>query len=118
MNNAANKTRFSLVRIIFDDLFKTQKLALFLMGLIIISAVMVLMVTQATRITLVKREQLLLEKDVLENEWRNLIIEENVLADSKRIEQKAIYQLGMQYVTPENETVIVVKQRLLSNGND
>ncbi|WP_392560496.1 cell division protein FtsL [Orbus mooreae] len=104
------KTKFSLVRLIVDDLFKTQKLSLFLVILIIVSAVVVLWTTQQTRKQLFAQEQLVLERDVLESEWRNLIIEENVLADPKRIEQKANL-LGMQYVSPKNETVIVIKNR-------
>lgn len=104
------KTRFSLVKLIIDDLVKNQKLSLLLIGLIIASAMLVLWTTQQTRKQLFAREQLLLERDVLESEWRNLIIEENVLADPKRIEQKANL-LGMQYVSLKNETVIVIKNK-------
>ena len=48
---------------------------------------------------------------MLESEWRNLVIEENVLADPKRVEEKAKNQLGMSYVTQQNETVIVIKSK-------
>lgn len=109
MSNNAKK-RFSLVKVIVDDLFKNQKLSLFLTSLIIVSAIAILWTTQQTRIQLFAQEQLILERDVLESEWRNLIIEENVLAEPKRIEQKANL-LGMQYVVPKNETVIVIKNR-------
>lgn len=104
------KTKFSLVRLIFDDLFKNYKLALLLVILIILSALLVLWTTQQTRKQLFAQEQLILEHDVLESEWRNLIIEENVLADPKRIEQKANL-LGMQYVSAKNETVIIIKNQ-------
>lgn len=111
MNNSIQKNKFTLAKVIIDDLIENQKLSLLLIGLIIISAMMVLWTTQQTRRELFTREQLLLERDVLETEWRNLIIEENVLADPKRIEQKA-YQIGMQYVTPKDETtIIVIKNR-------
>lgn len=109
MSNIA-KTRFSLVKLIVDDLFKSQKLSLLLLALIIASAFLVLWTTQQTRKQLFAQEQLILERDVLESEWRNLIIEENVLADPQRIEQKANL-LGMQYVSPKNETVIVIKHK-------
>lgn len=108
--NSNTKTRFSLVKLIVDDLFKTQKLSLLLVGLIIVSAMAILWTTQQTRKQLFKQEQLILERDVLESEWRNLIIEENVLADPKRIEQRA-NTFGMQHVLPKNETVIVIKNR-------
>lgn len=104
------KNRFSLVKLIIDDLFKNQKISLLFICLIVISAVLVLWTTQQTRKQLFAREQLMLERDVLESEWRNLVIEENVLADPKRIEQKANL-LNMQYVSPKNETVIVIKNR-------
>lgn len=107
---AAKKARFSLVKLIITDIFTRQKLSFLLLALIIISAVSVLLVTREVRRQQFAREQLLLEKDVLDSEWRNLIIEENVLADPKRIEQKAQRMLGMQFASPNNETVIVTKK--------
>lgn len=108
MSRNVQKKRFSLVRLIVDDLLGNHKISLFFLVMIVVSALAVLFITQETRKELFVREQLLLERDVIESEWRNLIIEENVLADSKRIEQKA-NSIGMQYVTPKNETVIVIK---------
>lgn len=108
MSRNVQKNRFSLVRLIVDDLLGNHKISLFFLVMIVVSALAVLFITQETRKELFVREQLLLERDVIESEWRNLIIEENVLADSKRIEQKA-NSIGMQYVTPKNETVIVIK---------
>ena len=108
--NQPVKNRFSLVKSIIDDLFKYQKLSFILFGLVIISAFLVLLTTQQTRKQVIYQEQLTLERDVLESEWRNLISEENVLADPKRIESKA-YHLGMQYVQPKiDETIIVIKK--------
>ncbi|WP_392560825.1 cell division protein FtsL [Orbus sturtevantii] len=104
------KNRFSLVELIVGDLFKNQKLSLLLVCLIIASAVAILWTTQQTRKQLFIQEQLMLERDVFESEWRNLIIEENVLADPKRIEKSA-NKLGMEHVLPKNETVIVIKNR-------
>ncbi len=101
----------SLLGLISCDLLQNQKLSLLLMILIIISAGSVLVTTQQIRKQLFEREQLLLEQDVLESEWRNLVIEENVLADPKRVEEKAKTQLGMTFVTPQNETVIVIKSK-------
>jgi cell division protein FtsL len=105
------KPNKSLFGLIIGDLFGHQKISLLLLVMIIISAGAVLITTQQVRKQLFEREQLLLEQDVLESEWRNLIIEENVLAESKRIEEKAKIQLGMSYVTPQNETVIVIKSK-------
>ena len=101
----------SLFGLILNDFLGHQKISLLLLLLIIISAGAVLITTQQVRKQLFEREQLLLEQDVLESEWRNLVIEENVLADPKRVEEKAKNQLGMSYVTPQNETVIVIKSK-------
>ncbi|MWP48376.1 MULTISPECIES: cell division protein FtsL [unclassified Gilliamella] len=101
----------SLCGLIISDLFGHQKLSLLLLVMIVISAGAVLITTQQVRKQLFEREQLLLEQDVLESEWRNLVIEENVLADPKRVEERAKNQLGMSYVIPQNETVIVIKSK-------
>lgn len=101
----------SLFGLILSDLLGHQKISLLLLVFIIISAGAVLVITQQVRKQLFEREQLLLEQDVLESEWRNLVIEENVLADPKRVEDKAKNQLGMSYVTSQNETVIVIKSK-------
>ncbi|MWN31828.1 cell division protein FtsL [Gilliamella sp. Pra-s65] len=109
--NIQKRPSKSLVGLIISDLFGHQKLSLLLLVMIVISAGAVLITTQQVRKQLFEREQLLLEQDVLESEWRNLVIEENVLADPKRVEDKAKVQLGMSYVTPQNETVIVIKSK-------
>ena len=90
----------SLFGLILNDLLGHQKISLLLLLLIIISAGAVLITTQQVRKQLFEREQLLLEQDVLESEWRNLVIEE-----------KAKNQLSMSYVTPQNESVIVIKSK-------
>ena len=109
--DSQKRPRNSLFGLIIGDLIKNQKFSLLLLVLIILSASAVLITTQQVRKQLFEREQLLLEQDVLESEWRNLVIEENVLADPKRVEYRAKNQLGMSYVTPENETVIVIKSK-------
>lgn len=49
------------------------------------------MVTTAhhTRLLTAQREQLVLERDALDIEWRNLILEENALGDHSRVERIA-----------------------------
>ena len=109
--DSQKRSRNSLFGLIIGDLIKNQKFSLLLLVLIILSAGAVLITTQQVRKQLFEREQLLLEQDVFESEWRNLVIEENVLADPKRVEYRAKNQLGMSYVTPKNETVIVIKSK-------
>lgn len=107
MNN--RNQRNNLVGIVAEDLLRNNKLCLFLLVLAVISAICVITVTQTTRNQLNEREQLLLERDVLKNEWRNLLLEENVLADQKRIEKQAIDKLKMHYVTEKVESIVVIK---------
>lgn len=109
------KVRTNLLRVIIDDLFHHHRSSLLLLGLIIISAFSILIITQSTRLFIGEQERLLLERDVLENEWRNLILEENVLAEHKRIERQAINKLNMQSVNNKTETVIIVKDKTLTN---
>lgn len=107
----AKKQHTRLVYVVYKDFMRNYKLALCLMLLILISALAVLLVTQKNRAWLNEREQLLLEGDVFRNEWRNLILEENVLAAQKRIEREAINKLGMRYVTDKTESVVVIKSK-------
>ena len=52
---------------------------------------------------------MILERDSLEIEWRNLILEENALADHSRIERLAAEKLHMQHVTPDQEQIVIQK---------
>ena len=55
------------------------------------------------------REQLVLERDALDIEWRNLILEENALGDHSRVERIATEKLQMQHVDPSQENIVVQK---------
>ena len=56
-----------------------------------------------------QREQLVLERDALDIEWRNLILEENALGDHSRVERIATEKLQMQHVDPSQENIVVQK---------
>lgn len=101
--------RNNLVSIICNDLIKQDKLALFLFGLVLISASLVIIITYQTRCLIVHHEQLLLEQNALDTEWRNLILEENVLGDHSRIEQLANKKFNMHYVDPLQENIILIQ---------
>ncbi|MOA70458.1 Cell division protein FtsL [compost metagenome] len=49
----------------------------------------------------------MLERDALDIEWRNLILEENALGDHSRVERIATEKLQMQHVDPSQENIIV-----------
>lgn len=71
--------RHSLPAIIGGDLLRHGKLPLLLLIAVLASAIMVVITTHKTRLLTAQREQLVLEKDSLDIEWRNLILEENAL---------------------------------------
>lgn len=99
--------RHSLPAVIGGDLLRHGKLPILLLVAVLITAVMVVITTQKTRLLTAQREQLVLEKDSLDIEWRNLILEENALGDHSRVERLAIDKLHMQHVDPSQERIVV-----------
>ncbi|VFP84114.1 Cell division protein FtsL [Candidatus Erwinia haradaeae] len=71
--------RYNLPQIIFIDLMHHGKVPLLLLIAILISALLVVIITYQTRLYTVHREKLFLERQILDTEWRNLILEENAL---------------------------------------
>ncbi|EEQ20814.1 Cell division protein ftsL [Yersinia intermedia ATCC 29909] len=73
----------------------------------LVSAVFVVTTAHRTRLLTAEREQLVLERDALDIEWRNLILEENALGDHSRVESIATDKLKMQHVDPSQENIVV-----------
>lgn len=71
--------RHGLVGVIGEDLLRNGKIPLLLMAAVLVSAVLVVTTAHKTRLLTAERERLLLERDALDIEWRNLILEENSL---------------------------------------
>ena len=71
------------------------------------SAIFVVTTAHRTRLLTAEREQLVLERDALDIEWRNLILEENALGDHSRVESIATDKLRMQHVDPSQENIVV-----------
>ncbi|SQI27280.1 cell division protein FtsL [Salmonella enterica subsp. arizonae] len=90
-----------------DDLLRFGKLPLCLFICIILTAVTVVTTAHHTRLLTAQREQLVLERDALDIEWRNLILEENALGDHSRVERIATEKLQMQHVDPSQENIVV-----------
>lgn len=95
-----NDRHHTLVKIIYNDLRCCGKIQLFLLLLIIISAVLVIWITYQTRCMINSREIYILKKYSLECEWNNLILEKEILSDYTRIEQIAINKLHMNHINP------------------
>ncbi|EEQ01599.1 Cell division protein ftsL [Yersinia mollaretii ATCC 43969] len=73
----------------------------------LVSAIFVVTTAHRTRLLTAEREQLVLERDALDIEWRNLILEENALGDHSRVESIATDKLKMQHVDPSQENIVV-----------
>ena len=99
--------RHSLPGIIGGDLLRHGKLPLLLLIAVLVTAIMVVITTHKTRLLTAQREQMVLEQDSLDIEWRNLILEENALGDHSRVERLAIEKLHMQHVDPSQENIVV-----------
>ena len=77
-----------------------------LMGLVVVSAFAVIYCTHMNRQTTSKLEVLLTQKDELDIEWRNLLLEQNSLAEHSAIESKASKLLEMRRPTAASEVII------------
>ncbi|CNH83922.1 cell division protein FtsL [Yersinia pekkanenii] len=99
--------RHGLVGVIGGDLIRNAKIPLILLIAVLVSAVLVVTTAHRTRLLTAEREQLVLERDALDIEWRNLILEENALGDHSRVERIAIDKLKMQHVDPSQENIVV-----------
>ncbi|WP_075182235.1 cell division protein FtsL [Pantoea sp. 1.19] len=99
--------RHSLPGVIGSDLMRNAKIPLILTLAVLISAVLVVTTAHRTRLLTAEREQLVLERDALDIEWRNLILEENALGDHSRVERNATEKLQMQHVDPAQENIVV-----------
>ncbi len=75
--------------------------------LVLLSAFSVIYFTHLNRQTTSKIEVLLTERDGLENEWRNLLLEQNSLAEHSAIESNAEKQLNM--TRPDANSEIIIK---------
>ncbi|ALB53787.1 cell division protein FtsL [Cronobacter turicensis] len=101
--------RHALPAVIGGDLLRYGKLPLCLFIAIIVTAIFVVTTAHHTRLLTAQREQLVLERDALDIEWRNLILEENALGDHSRVERVATEKLQMQHVDPSQENIVVQK---------
>ncbi|CCG88299.1 cell division protein FtsL [Erwinia piriflorinigrans] len=99
--------RHSLPGVIGGDLIRHGKLPVLLFIAVLISALMVVTTAHKTRLLTAQREQLVLERDALDIEWRNLILEENALGDHSRVERIATEKIQMQHVDPSQENIVV-----------
>lgn len=95
----------SLLVIILRDLGRFKWL-LILAVICLVSALAVIVITQNTRMLIVKRSELIEQRDSLNNDWRHLLLEANALDEHNRIEQLAQKRLQMIRPQPNDEVLV------------
>lgn len=101
--------RHNLARVICRDLLRHGFIPAILFIAVIVSAIFVVITAHKTRLLTAEREHLVLERNSLDIEWRNLILEENALGDHSRVERLSVERLSMQHVDLANEKIVVTK---------
>ena len=96
----------NLAKIIGKDLLTIGRMPLFLLVLVLCSAVGVVLITHNSRQLIAHQEQLLIERDQLDIEWRNQILEENSLAEHSRIERLAEDEMQMHRPSRDSEVIV------------
>lgn len=96
-----------LNRLILQDIFD-HKLVLVMLALCMGSALAVVEFTHLNRQLTINQDKLFQQRDALEMEWRNLLVEQRALSEHSRVEELAQQQLQM--VRPMGQQDIVVNE--------
>lgn len=102
-----NSERYPLQNILVEDLFSSNKLVALLLLLILISAMSTIFVTHQTRRLISENGELILQYQALQDEYRNLQLQEATEGDSTRVESIAIGTLKMKRIDSDQEVVIL-----------
>jgi len=80
-----------------------------LLFMVVVSAFSVVYYTHVNRQTTSELEQLYTQRDELDIEWRNLLLEQNSLAEHSAIESKAEKLLNMKRPDADSEIIITLE---------
>lgn len=101
-----NHERYPLRQVILDDLTGHNKVAIFLLIAVIISAVGTVWITHQTRLLIAEQGKLVQSIQKFENKYAHLQLDENSLSNKTRIEGLA-EKLGLQPIKKEQEEILV-----------
>ncbi|GIU03540.1 cell division protein FtsL [Shewanella morhuae] len=102
-----SKPSINLPQIVLHDLW-LHKWILLLALLVLCNAVAVVYGSHTTRQLTTQWDQLLQERDRLDIEWRNLLLEEQSQTEHSRITRIASKELNMSRPLPSEEVVVKV----------
>lgn len=100
------QTRYPLRQVILDDLTGHNKVALFLLLAVIISAVATIWITHQTRLLTAQQGKLVQTNQKLEHQYVHLQLEENSKSQKSRVEAVA-EKFGLQPIKKEQEVILV-----------
>ncbi len=103
------KSTPNLAGLIARDLLTVGRWPLLLLLLILASAMGVVFATHHSRQAITERDRTLVERERLDSEWRNLMLEETALAEHSRVEDLAKKELEMRRPDGDKEVVITLK---------
>ncbi|BDM66048.1 cell division protein FtsL [Shewanella sp. NFH-SH190041] len=100
-----SKSQLSLPRIVVQDLWHHKWIALLAL-LTVLNATAVVYASHVNRQQVSKWDQLMQQRDRLDIEWRNLLLEEQSLAEHSRVTSIATKELHMHRPAPSEEVVV------------
>ncbi|MCW8091634.1 cell division protein FtsL [Alteromonas sp. ASW11-130] len=100
-----SSTNFNLLLIIISDLTR-NKLRVLLYLMVLVSAFAVILSTHNNRQQIIALEKHMQEKDALDVQWRNLVLEQRALTEHNRIEALVEKHLNMRRPTVDEEVVV------------
>jgi len=106
---SANFPQVNLAKHIGQDLLTVGRWPLLMLVIAFASAMWVVHTTHDTRQAIHQRDRALTERDRLDNEWRNLILEENALSEHSRVQELAAKELQMKRPDADKEVIISLK---------
>ena len=108
VNQQVAPRRTVLVLDIWQDILQ-HFVSYILLFLVVVSAFSVIYYTHVNRQTTSELEVLFTEQDELDIEWRNLLLEQNSLAEHSAIESKAKKLLNMKRPDADSEIIIIIE---------
>jgi cell division protein FtsL len=105
---SALNTNFNLFSFVVADLTRHPVRVLLFLALLV-SAGLVILSAHHNRQMSIAIERLMQDKDLLDVEWRHLILEQSALTEHNRIEALVTSQLNMHRPLPSEEVVVRIK---------
>ncbi|CAM5193782.1 cell division protein FtsL [Alishewanella longhuensis] len=100
-------TQIQLVKLIGQEV-RQRKLVIVLLLACILSALAVVQMSHLNRQLTIQQELNYSQRDQLDTEWRNLLLEQRALAEHSRVEEIARRQLNMQRPTGKHDVTVTL----------